>query len=206
MTRTRDFVNRRRARGIMLWQFGFPHPISPHRLRRGRPRNKSRVTMEDVRVFGTPTLRHASSTSLSRYSGQTDNVKFIVGTGSQAPLAPPPRPVTLSSPSLGKFMRHHLLPLAAVVLAIAAPATAQTAPKVEEASIADLKAMIASGAASSETITQAYLARIAAMDRVGPRFVRSSPQTPMPWRRRARRTRGVRRARRSGRSTGFRCW
>ena len=65
-------------------------------------------------------------------------------------------------------MRHHFLPLAAACLALAIPATAQTAPKVEEASIADLKAMIASGAASSESITQAYLARIAAMDRAGP--------------------------------------
>ena len=65
-------------------------------------------------------------------------------------------------------MRHHFLPLAATLLAIATPATAQTTPKVEEASIADLNAMIASGAATSESITKAYLARIAAMDRAGP--------------------------------------
>lgn len=49
----------------------------------------------------------------------------------------------------------------------AAPAAAQTLPPVEEASIGDLQAMIAKGA-SSEAITQAYLARIAAMDRAGP--------------------------------------
>ncbi|OQW75350.1 MAG: amidase [Proteobacteria bacterium ST_bin14] len=67
-------------------------------------------------------------------------------------------------------MRLRLLPFAAFVIAMATPADAQTAPKVEEASIAELKAMIASGAASSETITQAYLARIAAMDRAGPKL------------------------------------
>ncbi|MGJ3647024.1 amidase [Sphingomonas sp. GlSt437] len=48
------------------------------------------------------------------------------------------------------------------------PLAAQSAPKVEEASIADLHAMMAKGEASSEAITQAYLARIAAMDRQGP--------------------------------------
>ncbi|MBX9795927.1 amidase [Sphingomonas sp.] len=47
---------------------------------------------------------------------------------------------------------------------LAAPARAQ---KVEEASIADLQAMMAKGT-SSEAITRAYLARIAAMDRKGP--------------------------------------
>ncbi len=66
-------------------------------------------------------------------------------------------------------MRHHFLPIAAVVVvAVTTPATAQTAPKIEEASIADLRAMMADGTASSEAITQAYLARIAAMDRTGP--------------------------------------
>jgi amidase len=52
--------------------------------------------------------------------------------------------------------------------AIIAPATAQTVPTVEERSIPDLQAAMAKGRASSETITQAYLARIAAMDRTGP--------------------------------------
>ena len=65
-------------------------------------------------------------------------------------------------------MRHHLLPLAASFLAVAAPAAAQTAPKIEEASIADLQAMMANGQASSAAITQAYLDGIAAMDRAGP--------------------------------------
>ena len=53
--------------------------------------------------------------------------------------------------------------IAAMLLA-AAPAAAQ---QIEEASIADLQAMIARGS-SSEAITRAYLARIAAMDRKGP--------------------------------------
>ncbi len=57
---------------------------------------------------------------------------------------------------------------ALLLLTAAAPAMAQSMPKVEEASIADLRSMIASGAATSESITQAYLARIAAMDRTGP--------------------------------------
>jgi amidase len=54
--------------------------------------------------------------------------------------------------------------------AIAAPLAAQTAPKVEEASIGDLQTIMAKGEASSEAITQAYLARIAAMDRQGPKL------------------------------------
>ncbi|GAA0302365.1 amidase [Sphingomonas oligophenolica] len=45
---------------------------------------------------------------------------------------------------------------------------AHAGPKVEEASIADLDAMLAKGTATSVSITQAYLARIAAMDRKGP--------------------------------------
>lgn len=45
---------------------------------------------------------------------------------------------------------------------------AAAAPRVEEASIADLQAMMAKGQATSVAITQAYLARIAAMDRKGP--------------------------------------
>ena len=48
-----------------------------------------------------------------------------------------------------------------------APVAAQTAPVVEEKSIDQLQAMMAGGT-SSEAITQAYLARIAAMDRTGP--------------------------------------
>ena len=52
--------------------------------------------------------------------------------------------------------------------AIAAPAAfAQTTPKVEEQSIDQLQAMMAGGT-TSEAIVQAYLARIAAMDRSGP--------------------------------------
>ena len=62
-----------------------------------------------------------------------------------------------------------LLATAAMLTATAAaPALAQTAPRVEEASIADLDTMMANGSATSEAITQAYLARIAAMDRAGP--------------------------------------
>jgi amidase len=53
-------------------------------------------------------------------------------------------------------------------VAVTAPAWAQTAPKVEEQSIEALDAMMANGSATSEAITQAYLARIAAMDRAGP--------------------------------------
>ncbi|MGY4396993.1 amidase [Sphingomonas sp. UYAg733] len=64
-------------------------------------------------------------------------------------------------------MRHfrQAFLLAAV---IAAPLSAQTAPVVEERSIPELQAIMAKGKASSEAITRAYLARIAAMDRTGP--------------------------------------
>jgi len=55
----------------------------------------------------------------------------------------------------------------ALLAAAATPTLAQTAPKVEEASIDQLRAMMAKGT-SSEAITRAYLARIAAMDRKGP--------------------------------------
>ncbi len=55
----------------------------------------------------------------------------------------------------------------ALLAAVAAPAAAQTLPKVEEASVDQLRAMMAKGT-SSEAITRAYLARIAAMDRKGP--------------------------------------
>ena len=47
------------------------------------------------------------------------------------------------------------------------PALAQSVP-VEEQSIDQLSAAMATGQASSESITQAYLARIAKMDRAGP--------------------------------------
>ena len=50
---------------------------------------------------------------------------------------------------------------------VASPLVAQTAPAVEEKSIDQLQAMMAAGT-SSEAITRAYLARIAAMDRAGP--------------------------------------
>jgi amidase len=53
--------------------------------------------------------------------------------------------------------------------AIAGPAFAQKAPQVEEQSIDQLQAMIAKGT-TSEAITRAYLARIAAMDRAGPKL------------------------------------
>ena len=48
-----------------------------------------------------------------------------------------------------------------------ATASAQTTPRVEEASITELRAMMSRGT-SSAAITRAYLARIAAMDRSGP--------------------------------------
>ncbi|CAN5289642.1 amidase [soil metagenome] len=53
-------------------------------------------------------------------------------------------------------------------LLLLAATEARAAPRVEEASIDQLDAMMTSGAASSSTITSAYLARIAAMDRKGP--------------------------------------
>jgi amidase len=56
---------------------------------------------------------------------------------------------------------------AMLACAAMAPAAAQTV-KVEEASIGDLQAWMASGKASSEAIVAAYIARIAAMDRQGP--------------------------------------
>ncbi|MFV0625128.1 amidase [Sphingomonas sp. ac-8] len=57
--------------------------------------------------------------------------------------------------------------IGAALLALAAPATAQQAPAVEELSLADAAAALKAGA-SSEALTRAYLARIAAMDRQGP--------------------------------------
>ncbi|WP_375397947.1 amidase [uncultured Sphingomonas sp.] len=54
-----------------------------------------------------------------------------------------------------------------VLLATPLPALAQAVPVVEEQSIDQLRAAMAGGA-SSEGVTRAYLARIAAMDRAGP--------------------------------------
>ena len=62
-------------------------------------------------------------------------------------------------------MRSIILSL--LLTSAAAPLAAQTMPAVEEKSIDQLQAMMASGT-SSESITRAYLARIAAMDRTGP--------------------------------------
>ncbi len=59
----------------------------------------------------------------------------------------------------------------ALILAGPAPALAgsvKKAPPIVEASIDDLQAMMASGRATSVSLTQAYLDRIAAMDRKGP--------------------------------------
>lgn len=58
--------------------------------------------------------------------------------------------------------------LATAAATLPAPVAAQSLPKVEEASIGDLHALMKSGKASSEAITRAYLARIAALDRQGP--------------------------------------
>ena len=57
--------------------------------------------------------------------------------------------------------------LSLLLASAAAPLVAQTVPAVEEKSIDQLQAMMAGGT-SSEAITQAYLARIAGMDRTGP--------------------------------------
>lgn len=57
---------------------------------------------------------------------------------------------------------------AAAFVGAGAPVSAQTLPVVEERSMADIQAMMASGKASSVAITRAYLARIAAMNRAGP--------------------------------------
>jgi amidase len=73
---------------------------------------------------------------------------------------------------LGDFQMRALLAscsaLSLALLATPLPATAQAGPKVEEQSIDQLRAQIAAGRATSESITRAYLARIAAMDRKGP--------------------------------------
>ncbi|PTS81101.1 amidase [Sphingomonas sp. HMWF008] len=57
--------------------------------------------------------------------------------------------------------------LSLLLASVATPLAAQTAPAVEEKSIDQLQAMMAGGT-SAEAITQAYLARIAGMDRTGP--------------------------------------
>ncbi|WP_404371640.1 amidase [Sphingomonas sp. MMS24-J45] len=57
--------------------------------------------------------------------------------------------------------------LSLLLASTVAPAAAQTLPAVEEKSIDQLQAMM-TGGTSSEAITQAYLARIASMDRTGP--------------------------------------
>jgi amidase len=79
------------------------------------------------------------------------------------------RKPALSSPIIngGNIMRI----LASLsLLGLATPLAAQTAPKIEEQSIGDLDAAMAKGSATSQSITRAYLARIAAMDRKGPRL------------------------------------
>jgi amidase len=58
--------------------------------------------------------------------------------------------------------------LVALAMVLASPAGAQTRSWVTEASVDELQAAMASGKSSSVAITQAYLARIAAMDRRGP--------------------------------------
>src|SRR3569833_1373153 len=58
--------------------------------------------------------------------------------------------------------------LSLALLAAPLPVAAQGGAKVEEQTIDQLQAQIAAGRATSESITRAYLARIAAMDRKGP--------------------------------------
>ncbi|QNQ12015.1 amidase [Sphingomonas alpina] len=55
-----------------------------------------------------------------------------------------------------------------LAITVSGPLSAQVAPTVEERSISELQAAMAKGSASSEAITKAYLARVAAMDRTGP--------------------------------------
>ena len=60
-----------------------------------------------------------------------------------------------------------------IALCASTPAAAQrrgAAPNVTEVSLADVATMIASGRTTSEAVTRAYLARITAMDRAGPRL------------------------------------
>lgn len=64
-------------------------------------------------------------------------------------------------------MRWHGIFGVAALAMVAAPVAAQTEP-VEEVSVDQLQQRMQSGATSSVAITQAYLARIAAMDRQGP--------------------------------------
>lgn len=60
------------------------------------------------------------------------------------------------------------LPACLLIAMLAASASAQIAPRIDEQSIDELGTAMASGATTSEAITRAYLDRIAAMDRVGP--------------------------------------
>jgi len=71
--------------------------------------------------------------------------------------------------------RAHCAAILALLSAAPAPALAQgrasasaAAPGVEELSLADASAMLAAGRTTSEALARGYLARIAAMDRVGP--------------------------------------
>lgn len=58
--------------------------------------------------------------------------------------------------------------MTAVAIALATSIPARSATIVEEQSIEQLRAAMVAGRATSEAITRAYLARIAAMDRTGP--------------------------------------
>jgi amidase len=58
--------------------------------------------------------------------------------------------------------------LVALAMVLASPAAAQTRSWVTEASVDELQAAMASGKSTSAAITQAYLARITAIDRQGP--------------------------------------
>jgi len=58
----------------------------------------------------------------------------------------------------------------APLLLALAPLPAIAAPAVEEVSLSDLSASLASGRVTSLGITQAYLARIATLDRKGPKL------------------------------------
>jgi amidase len=73
---------------------------------------------------------------------------------------------------MGDDMRTTVLAIAMAAV-VAIPTMAQTRPapaRVEEVSLADLAAAIAGGRTTSEAATRAYLARIAAMDRAGPKL------------------------------------
>lgn len=70
-------------------------------------------------------------------------------------------------------MNHRIIKGIALALVLTAPAIAQKkAPgaAIEEVSATDLLAQLASGKTTSEAIVRAYLTRIAAMDRAGPKL------------------------------------